>query len=107
MAACAPISPGVAAEPHLRLLDGFELSLHGSTLEIPPGTQRLLAFLALSPGPRPRGSVAGVLWPEVPEEQAGAALRSALWRIRRLEPELLSVSPTQLRLAADVTKGRL
>lgn len=86
----------------LSLLDGFDLRSADRSVELPPSAQRLLAFLALRTGPRQRSQVAGVLWPEMLDEQAAAALRSAVWRVRRARPDLLAVSHTQVRLAGHV-----
>jgi DNA-binding SARP family transcriptional activator len=43
----------------------------------------LLAYLALSPGPRPRGDLAAHFWPDVLDSSARASLRSAIWSLRR------------------------
>lgn len=65
----------------LRLLDAFRLEVHGGTVDLPRGVQRLVAFLALRSHPMQRGQVAGALWLDVPESRAAANLRSALWRL--------------------------
>jgi len=57
--------------------------VRGRRIAISRGSQRLLAFLALQERPVSRVHVAGVLWPELPDERAAANLRSALWRLRR------------------------
>jgi len=81
----------------IQLLGGFEL--HGPTgvIEVTPGVQRLLAYIALQGGSVARSRAARELWPSVPAGQAGANLRSALWRARRLGP-LVRPGPTTLRL---------
>jgi DNA-binding SARP family transcriptional activator len=43
----------------------------------------LLAYLALSPGPQPRGDLAAHFWPDVLDSSARASLRSAVWSLRR------------------------
>jgi DNA-binding SARP family transcriptional activator len=73
-------SPGGALG--LSLLRGFELASCGQALPVPPSTQRVLAFLALQARPVTRVFVAGSLWIEASEEHAGAALRTALWRLQ-------------------------
>jgi DNA-binding SARP family transcriptional activator len=86
----------VAADPHtpttgdaqpprqvsLHLLGGFRL-LHGrSPVVVPRGLQRVLALIGLRPGAT-RSHLAGLLWPEAPEERALSSLRTALWRLRQ------------------------
>jgi DNA-binding SARP family transcriptional activator len=65
----------------ITLLGGFGLSVGGRQWEIPPAAARLVAFLALQPGPVVRSHVAGVLWGDRSDERAGACLRSAIWRV--------------------------
>jgi DNA-binding SARP family transcriptional activator len=58
--------------------DGVELAA--------PSARRawsLLAYLALSPGPQPRGDLAAHFWPDVLDSSARASLRSAVWSLRR------------------------
>jgi DNA-binding SARP family transcriptional activator len=90
----------------IELLDGFALrstcrSLQPVDGDLPRGVQRLVAFLCLSGRPA-RTAVAGQLWPEVPEDQAQASLRSALWRLRRTAPGLVEGTRGALSLAAGV-----
>ena len=68
------------AELHLRLLDGFELTMDGEPRELPPAAARLVAYLALHVRPLMRSHVAGVLWGDRSEDRANACLRSAIWR---------------------------
>ncbi len=69
-------------EHELALLGGFVFSVGGGALlGISGGSQRLLAFLAVSDRMMTRNLVAGTLWPESTDEQAGASLRSALSRL--------------------------
>jgi DNA-binding SARP family transcriptional activator len=84
------------------LLGGFGLSLGEETVhDLPRGVQRLVAHLGLARHPA-RAAVAGQLWPDVPEEQAHGSLRSALWRLRKAAPGLVSMSGGALALAPDV-----
>jgi DNA-binding SARP family transcriptional activator len=85
----------------LQLLGGFELHGPGGPVEVPPGVQRLLAFVALQGAGVTRARVARELWPDVPADQAGANLRSALWRARRVGP-LVTAGVSTLRLAPGV-----
>lgn len=80
-----------------RLLDG----------DTPIGMLRrerlLIAFLALQ-GSRPRGYVAGVLWPEVSDSHARASLRQALHAIRVLAPGLVEAGSDSLSLNPQVLR---
>jgi DNA-binding SARP family transcriptional activator len=80
------------------LLDGFALFQGGRALEVAPGSQKLLAFLALRERPAPRSLVAGQLWPEAGEDEALARLRSALWRLRRRSHLVVESHNGHLRL---------
>jgi DNA-binding SARP family transcriptional activator len=82
----------------LRLLDGFALEHAVKQVELPPGMQRLLALLALH-GPAHRCLVAGTLWPEVPESQALASLRTGVWRLNRMIPGLLLTDGSALSMS--------
>jgi DNA-binding SARP family transcriptional activator/tetratricopeptide (TPR) repeat protein len=69
----------------VRLGSGLALRVDGE--EIPPPTSKraraLLAYLALHPGPHPRGRLAAVFWPDVLDESARASLRVALTELRQ------------------------
>jgi len=87
----------------LTLLQGFRLESNGSLVELPFGSQRLVAFLAVHRRPLQRLYVAGSLWLDRDEEHANASLRTALWRLRRLGFPLVESSRNQLSLAPSVT----
>jgi DNA-binding SARP family transcriptional activator len=82
----------------LSLLGGFELRCGGRAVRVPLSVERVLAFVALQNRPINRSVVAGTLWPETTDERAGANLRSALWRLRRISVNLLETSAMHLRL---------
>lgn len=82
----------------LSVLGGFELRCGGHPVSVPLSAERLLAFAALQNRPVNRSFVAGTLWPETTDERAAANLRSALWRLRRLSPDLVETSPERFRL---------
>jgi DNA-binding SARP family transcriptional activator len=95
-----------ASTSHVSLLDGFELSFGGggpetTVREVPHGVQRLIAHLSLCHC-RTRPAIASQLWPDVPETQAHANLRSALWRAQKAAPGVVDVSAGSLALADDV-----
>lgn len=82
----------------LQLLEGFALETGESRVDLPVGMQRLLAFLALR-GPTHRHVVAGTLWPEVPEAQALASLRTGMWRMNRIVPGVVDTEGVRLAMA--------
>jgi DNA-binding SARP family transcriptional activator len=81
----------------LHLLGCFACERSGVPIDLPLGLQRLAAFLALH-GISHRCLVAGALWPEVPETQALASLRTSVWRMNRLAAGLLETVGDALRL---------
>ncbi|MDM4718991.1 BTAD domain-containing putative transcriptional regulator [Micromonospora sp. WMMA1363] len=85
----------------LHLLGGFRL-LHGDTpVVVPRGLQRVLALVALRPGAT-RSHLAGLLWPDTPEERALSSLRTALWRLRQDPCCPLSTNSDTVRLGSAV-----
>ena len=66
---------------HVRLIDGFDVSIAGASIELSRGCQRLVAFLALWERPVLRSFVSGNLWPDSDIEHANASLRTTLWRL--------------------------
>ena len=73
----APAPPGNS----IRLLNGFEASVDGRTIDLAATTQRLLALLALRERPQPRTAVSGTLWIDRSEDRAAASPRTALWKL--------------------------
>jgi len=73
----------------LHLLGGFACTDDGAAMPMTHSEQRLLACLALADRPRARSSVAGLLWPDTSEAHAQGRLRTAIWRLRRVEPDLV------------------
>lgn len=69
----------------IQLLGGMAVECDGEELAAPSARRAwsLLAYLALSPGPRPRGEIAARFWPDVLDSSARASLRSAVWSLRR------------------------
>ncbi|MGW4562325.1 AfsR/SARP family transcriptional regulator [Streptomyces sp. NPDC004561] len=92
------------AAHHLVVLGGFDLMIDGQSVQLPSGSERLLAFVALRcRAAVPRGLIAGTLWPDAPECRAHASLRSALSRLHRVGRLALDVGPSEVRLARDVS----
>lgn len=87
----------------LSLLGGFVFSVGGDALlGISAGSQRLLAFLALRDRTLTRHHVAGTLWPESTDEDAGASLRSAISRLDDPAREAVEVTAADLGIAEGV-----
>lgn len=89
---------------HIALLGGFDLMVGDVPVTVPVGSKRLLAFIALNyRASVPRSLVAGSLWPNAAEHSAYTNLRAALSRLRGVGRKALDVSPSEVRLARDVT----
>src|SRR5271154_139584 len=69
----------------IQLLGRMAVECDGEQLLAPTARRAwsLLAYLALSPGPRQRGDLAAHFWPDVLDSSARASLRSAVWSLRR------------------------
>lgn len=91
-----------SAAPLVRLLGGLSLHAGGRRLEVPAGSRRLLAYLALHPSGVDRRSAAGVLWPTVVDCRAAGNLRSALWRLQSVGCPLVRSEPSTLALHDEV-----
>lgn len=99
----AATAAGIQLPPiRLRLLDAFALELDGQLVDLPHGTQRLLAFLALRPHPLGRSFMAGSLWLDATDARASANLRSALWRLPEAGGPIVVRAHGTLRLDANV-----
>ena len=85
----------------VRLLGKFEVKRDGKPITIPSRpAQSLFAYLILSAGiSHRREKLAGLLWPDSPEETARDNLRHALWRTRKALPA--SQKPKVEYLLAD------
>jgi len=75
----------------LCLFGGPYVERAGARLPVPDGAQRLVALVALRDGWADRRVVAGLLWPDVPEERAAGNLRSAIWRLKSAGLDVLAV----------------
>ncbi|WP_306356683.1 MULTISPECIES: AAA family ATPase [unclassified Nocardia] len=88
----------------IQVLGPLRVELDGRSVELPDRRQRvcaLLAWLAVHPGPHHRSRLAGEFWPEVPEANARASLRSAVWALRA------ALGPAGVCLEADRDTVRL
>jgi DNA-binding SARP family transcriptional activator len=91
-----------AATARVALLEGFEVTVDGHAVPFPLAVQRLIGFLAVQVRPTLRLRVAGVLWPDTPEERASANLRSTLWRHHQTGCRLVNATGQHLALAPDI-----
>ena len=92
--------PSVAG-PVLHLFGGPYVRVDGCR-EVPEGSKRLLAFIALRRQRVERQHAAGLLCPVGSDERAAGNLRSALWRLRGADIDVLVVDKCSLRLRDDV-----
>lgn len=86
----------------LKLLDGFALTRGDASVLVPSGAQQLLAFLAITNRAVRRAQIAGTLWQDVTDDRAAGNLRSAIWRLRQLGPELVDSSGVWLSVSAGI-----
>ena len=91
------------AEASLGLLGGFELRLEQRVVLLPMTAKRVLAFLAVHRRPVARTYASQSLWLDTTERHADGNLRSALWKIARLNGSLLDISGGELALGPLVT----
>src|SRR5512136_1415414 len=86
----------------VRLLGTFQIENAKKPIALSSRTaQSLFAFLILNAGTAyRREKLAGLLWPDTPEESARDYLRHALWRIRKA---LQSASAAAFLQADDLT----
>lgn len=91
-----------AGVPVLHLLGGPYVTIDGCRREVPEGSKRLLAFVALQRGRIERRCVSGLLWPVGNDLRAAGNLRSALWRLRATGMELIAADKWALSLETDV-----
>lgn len=94
------------------VLGSFDLLVDGRPRrDLPHGSQRLLAYLALRDRSVPRESAAGTLWPDVSQEHAYASLRSAVSRLNGIKGTVVRVTTRDISLSdavsVDVRDARL
>ena len=93
-----------AEDCEVSVLGSFSFRVHGKPRhDLPHGTQRLLAFLAMRETSLTRTAIAGSLWPEASEEHAYASLRSALSRLSGTTRTVIRVTTQELQLADNVS----
>ncbi len=82
----------------LQLLDSFKLTVGGCSKALPRHTQRVLAYLAIRQREQPRHALAERLWVDMPHGRSNASLRTALWHIRRADPDLIRTTREEVKL---------
>lgn len=86
------------AEGTLCLLGGPYVLHDGRHSNVPEGSKRLLAFVALRGGRVDRRLAAGTLWPEGSDARAAGNLRSAVWRLKSTGIDILEADQHTLSL---------
>jgi DNA-binding SARP family transcriptional activator len=88
--------------PVVHLFAGPYITVGAQRQEVPEGSKRLLAFVALRRRRVDRRHAAGTLWPFGNDGRAAGNLRSALWRLRRAGINVLAADKGSLRLREHV-----
>jgi DNA-binding SARP family transcriptional activator len=88
--------------PVVHLFGGPYVMLGGQRRQVPEGSKRLLAFVALRHGRVERRHAAGALWPFGDDPRAAGNLRSALWRLRGAGVDILVADKWSLALRDSV-----
>lgn len=89
----------------LSLFGGFVLTIGGARVALPMHARRVLAYLSLQPMPNNgcnRQLLAQRLWIDSPPDRSRASLRTAMWKIRVINPLLLVGDSEQVALAGSV-----
>jgi DNA-binding SARP family transcriptional activator len=86
----------------VHLFDGPYVTIEGRHCEIPEGSKRLLAFIALRNRHLERRYASGVLWPLGDDHRAAGNLRSALWRLRGAGVDIMTADKWSLSLMEHV-----
>jgi DNA-binding SARP family transcriptional activator len=86
----------------VHLLGALYVTRENRHIDVPEGSKRLLAFLALRGGRVERRHVAGTLWPSVDDDRAAGNFRSALWRLRCAGIDVLEADKRSIGLRPDV-----
>ena len=95
---CAPVS----GQTMVHLLGGPYVTQNGCRTDVPEGSKRLLAFLALRMRRVERCYAAGTLWPYGDDRRASGNLRSALWRLRGAGIDVLVADKRSIGLRPGV-----
>ena len=89
----------------VRLLGDIAAERDGEPVPLSGPHRRLLAFLALHPGPHERDALAARIWPDLPTARAN--LRTAVWVLRRsLGVDAVDATRTSVALGAGHARPR-
>jgi DNA-binding SARP family transcriptional activator len=91
-----------AAGTVVHLFDGPFVTIEERRFDVPEGSKRLLAFVALRQRRVERRYASGTLWPLGDDHRAAGNLRSALWRLRGAGIDILSADKWSLSLMEHV-----
>ncbi len=85
----------------VRLLGALGVELNGTAIDSPVSQRpwAVFAYVALAGRPVTRSELANRFWPDVLDQSARASLRSALWAIRRILGDALSVDGERVALS--------
>jgi DNA-binding SARP family transcriptional activator len=97
-----PHAPVAGSVVKLALLKGFELTCDGVCVTLSSSLEHLVAYLALHRHSLKRAQVAGMLWDNVTGRRAAGNLRSALWRLKCLDLDLVGSRNQHLSLSDSV-----
>jgi DNA-binding SARP family transcriptional activator len=86
----------------LHLFGGPYITVDRQRMDVPEGSKRLLAFVALHDRRVERRYAAGTLWPLGDDLRAAGNLRSALWRLKRACVPLIFADKCSLSLSEHV-----
>ena len=98
------VHPAATGPPALtvRVLGRFRIESGYRSIELPTQAQRVIGYLAVTGTCERRCRLAGRLWPFSPQRRADANLRTALWRIGSVEPQLVEATRSVVALGTDV-----
>jgi len=97
-------TPGTSGPPEpvrIELLGSWSFTGVGRDGATPLVVRRLVTYLALR-GPATREQVAATLWPDATACKSSGSLRTALWRVRAMHPQLVECDADSARLHPDV-----
>ncbi|MGB3258904.1 MAG: BTAD domain-containing putative transcriptional regulator [Ornithinimicrobium sp.] len=86
----------------ISLFDDFEVVCAAGEVDLAGSAQRVVAYLATSPGPVSRCRIVRDLWSDLALPTGLARLRDAVYRIRAATPELVSATGHRLAISAGV-----
>lgn len=95
--------PRQANLPRISLIPGFSFISESAPQDFGTSSSKLLAYLALQRAPLERTAVAAALWPHVRDARAAANLRTALWRLSQLDPDLIENTGSRIGVSPDVS----